>query len=116
MKFVSTYSELRQQIHDDLRRRHPEWVQPNGESPKCDSYVYDEAGNVIETRGTLASSKSGDALRSARLALIPCWRHTTFVRSGRSGRPRETKGVTVTVPLLTGREIRALKRPEASSV
>jgi hypothetical protein len=50
------------------------------------------------------------------LALIPCWRHTTFVRSGRSGRPRETKGVTVTVPLLTGREIRALKRPEASSV
>jgi hypothetical protein len=38
MKFVSTYSELRQQIHDDLRRRHPEWVQPNGESPKCDSY------------------------------------------------------------------------------
>jgi hypothetical protein len=38
MKFVSTYSELRQQIHDDLRRRHPEWVEPNGESPKCDSY------------------------------------------------------------------------------
>jgi hypothetical protein len=47
---------------------------------------------------------------------IPCWRHTTFVRSGRSGRPRETKGVTVTVPLLTDCEIRALKRPEASSV
>jgi hypothetical protein len=38
MKFVSTYSELRQQIHDDLRRRHPEWVQQNGESPTCDSY------------------------------------------------------------------------------
>ena len=64
----------------------------------------------------LAISESGDALRLARLALILCWRHTTFVRSGRSGRPRETKGVTVTVPLLTGREIRALKRPEASSV
>jgi hypothetical protein len=77
--------------------------------------VYDDAGNVIE-RQEQASSGSGDALRSARLVLIPCWRHTTFVRSGRSGRPRETKGVTVTVPLLTGREIRALKRPEASSV
>jgi hypothetical protein len=77
--------------------------------------VYDSAGNVIET-STRAISESGDALRSARLALIPCWRHTTFVRSGWSGRPRETKGVTVTVPLLTGREIRALKRPEASSV
>ena len=33
-----TYTELRQQIHDDLRLQHPEWVQPNGESPICDSY------------------------------------------------------------------------------
>jgi len=35
---VHTYNELRQQIHDDLRLQHPEWVQPNGESPICDSY------------------------------------------------------------------------------
>ena len=35
---IHTYSELRQQIHDDLRIQHPEWVEPNGESPKCDSY------------------------------------------------------------------------------
>ena len=35
---VHTYSELRQQIHHDLRIQHPEWVQPNGESPICDSY------------------------------------------------------------------------------
>jgi|GraSoiStandDraft_24_1057298.scaffolds.fasta_scaffold206160_2 hypothetical protein len=35
---VHTYTELRQQIHDDLRIQHPEWVQPNGESPTCDSY------------------------------------------------------------------------------
>ena len=33
-----TYSELRQQIHDDLRVQHPEWIQPNGECPMCDSY------------------------------------------------------------------------------
>ena len=32
------YTELRQQIHDDLRLQHPDWVQPNGESPICDSY------------------------------------------------------------------------------
>ena len=38
MKFVSTFTELRQQIHDDLRIQHPEWVEPNGESPTCDSY------------------------------------------------------------------------------
>jgi hypothetical protein len=35
---VHTYSELRQQIHHDLRVQHPEWVQPNGESPMCDFY------------------------------------------------------------------------------
>jgi len=33
-----TYSELRQQIHDDLRIQHPEWVKPNGECPMCDAY------------------------------------------------------------------------------
>ena len=29
---IHTYSELRQQIHDDLPIQHPEWVEPNGES------------------------------------------------------------------------------------
>jgi hypothetical protein len=33
-----TYADLRKQIHNDLRVQHPEWVQPNGESPMCDSY------------------------------------------------------------------------------
>ena len=35
---IHTYADLRQQIHDDLRLQHPEWIQPNGESPICDSY------------------------------------------------------------------------------
>jgi hypothetical protein len=35
---IHTYTDLRQQIHDDLRVQHPEWVQPDGKSPKCDSY------------------------------------------------------------------------------
>ena len=35
---IHTYTELLQQIHDDLRVQHPEWIQPNGESPTCDSY------------------------------------------------------------------------------
>ena len=35
---VHTYTELRQQIHDDLRVQHPEWVEPDGKSPMCDSY------------------------------------------------------------------------------
>src|ERR1043166_3573581 len=35
---IHTYTELQQQIHDDLRIQHPEWVKPNGESRMCDSY------------------------------------------------------------------------------
>jgi len=31
-------AELQQQIHDDLRQQHPEWIGPNGESPMCDFY------------------------------------------------------------------------------
>ena len=35
---ILTCTELRKQIHDDLRIQHPEWVEPNGECPVCDSY------------------------------------------------------------------------------
>ena len=35
---IHTYAELRQQIHDDLRVQHPEWIQSDGTSPMCDSY------------------------------------------------------------------------------
>jgi hypothetical protein len=35
---IHSYSELQQQIHEDLRNQHPEWVRPNGDCPTCDSY------------------------------------------------------------------------------
>ena len=35
---ASVYAELQLEIHYALRAQHPEWVQPNGESPTCDSY------------------------------------------------------------------------------
>ena len=35
---IHTYTELRKQIHNELRIQHPEWVEPNGECPICDSY------------------------------------------------------------------------------
>jgi hypothetical protein len=35
---IHTYTELRQQIHDDLRFQHPEWIELNGRSPMCDFY------------------------------------------------------------------------------
>jgi len=48
---IHTYTELQQQIHDDLRIQHPEWVQPNGESPLCDSYE----ARLMELINTLKS-------------------------------------------------------------
>jgi hypothetical protein len=35
---IHSYSELQQQIHQDLRIQHPEWVESNGDCPNCDSY------------------------------------------------------------------------------
>ena len=35
---VDTYANLVQQIRNDLRLQHPDWIQPDGESPICDSY------------------------------------------------------------------------------
>ena len=35
---VRTYADLQLQIREDLRSQHPEWIDPNGNSPICDSY------------------------------------------------------------------------------
>ena len=35
---IHSYSELQQRIHEDLRIQHPNWVQPDGNSPICDAY------------------------------------------------------------------------------
>jgi hypothetical protein len=35
---IRSYSELQQQVHEDLRIQHPDWVEPNGDCPTCDSY------------------------------------------------------------------------------
>jgi hypothetical protein len=35
---IHSHAQLRQQIHDDLRIQHPEWIEPNGDCPECDFY------------------------------------------------------------------------------
>jgi hypothetical protein len=35
---IRSYAELREFIRVSLRRQHPEWIKPNGDSPICDSY------------------------------------------------------------------------------
>ena len=35
---IHTYTELEQQIHEDLRAQHPEWIEPTGECPTCNEH------------------------------------------------------------------------------
>ena len=62
---IHTYSELKQQIHDDLRIQHPDWVGPNGESPMCDSYE----SRLIELLDTLPRRGSNESIAAPQRAL-----------------------------------------------
>jgi hypothetical protein len=55
---VHTYAELRQQIHDELRIQHPEWVEPDGKSPMCDSYE----ARLMELLDSLTRGKSTQSI------------------------------------------------------
>ena len=35
---LDTYGGLLQQIRNDLRLQHPDWIQANGQCPMCDCY------------------------------------------------------------------------------
>ena len=35
---IHSYTDLKEQIHEDLRTQHPEWVEPDGECPQCDEH------------------------------------------------------------------------------
>ena len=35
---IGSYVRLQHQIHDALREQHPEWIEPNGDCPTCESY------------------------------------------------------------------------------
>jgi hypothetical protein len=61
---IHTYTELRQQIHDDLRIQPPEWVQPNGECPLCDSYE----ARLLELLGTLTRRASNESIAAPHRA------------------------------------------------
>jgi hypothetical protein len=63
---VHTYSELQQQIHHDLRIQHPEWVQPNGESPLCDSYE----ARLMELLGALMRRASDERVAATHRAQV----------------------------------------------
>jgi hypothetical protein len=35
---VPAYAELQREMHDALLVQHPEWIERDGNSPKCDDY------------------------------------------------------------------------------
>ena len=56
---IHTYAELYQQIHDDLRIQHPEWVEPNGESSM----------RLVELLDTLTRRGSNESIAAPQRAL-----------------------------------------------
>jgi len=62
---VHTYTELQQQIHDDLRIQHPEWVEPNGECPRCDSYE----SRLTELLDSFTRTESNESVAAIHRAL-----------------------------------------------
>jgi hypothetical protein len=60
---IDTYADLLQQIRNDLRLQHPEWIQPNGQCPMCDCYE----ARLIEL---LDTSKPGGANENSLAAIF----------------------------------------------
>ena len=58
MRISNSIAELRQQIRDDLRVQHPEWVEPNGECPMCDCYE----ARLIELLDTFTRTGSDESV------------------------------------------------------
>ena len=65
MRGPNSIAELQQQIHDDLRIQHPEWVQPNGQSPMCDSYE----ARLMELLDTFTQRGSNESVAAIHPAL-----------------------------------------------
>ena len=61
---IHTYADLMQQIHNDLRIQHPEWIQQDGQSPMCDSYEARLIKLLDTSVGSVPSDTSAVADRS----------------------------------------------------
>jgi hypothetical protein len=67
---IHSYRDLQQQIHNDLRRQHPDWIEPNGNSPICDFYEARLAELLGVTQGatTIGRAKSLSEMSHAAAA------------------------------------------------
>ena len=83
MRISNSIADLRQQIHDDLRIQHPEWVQLNGESRKCDFYEARLTELLLDLEGK-SSTKEKNHERKTKEKTKEIHRHGASVDS----RPR----------------------------
>ena len=71
---IHTYTELRQQIHDDLPIQHPKWVEPNGASLMCLMKLLDSLTQtgIQRVYRSLPSSRLEHGLNRDRVELGLC--------------------------------------------
>ena len=65
---IDTYADLLQQIRNDLRLQHPEWIQPNGQCPMCDCY---EARLVELLDASLRGESNDDLVAVSDITTFP---------------------------------------------
>ena len=88
MIITKAIADLRQQIHDDLRRQHPEWVLPNGECPMCDAYEARLIDLLALVSGSYYDDRSNGSTSEIR-SRVTSFPRPTF------GRPRNEMGSTL---------------------
>jgi hypothetical protein len=58
------FAALQIQIHNDLRKQHPEWVESNGDCPTCDFYE-SRLAELLEAYARTGSDESVAAVHRA---------------------------------------------------
>jgi len=65
---VDTYADLVQQIRNDLRLQHPDWIQANGQCPMCDCY---EARLIELLDASIPGESNDDLVAVSDIATLP---------------------------------------------
>jgi hypothetical protein len=73
---LDNYASLVQQIRNDLRLQHPEWIQPNGQSPMCDFY---EARLIKSFPTSIPTKSSGNMVAVSDLPTLANAKNSSVV-------------------------------------
>jgi len=65
---VDTYADLVQQIRNDLRLQHPDWIQANGQCPMCDCY---EARLIELLDASIPGESNDDLVAVSDISTLP---------------------------------------------